>query len=71
MPSAMKVAASKITRLSATIWGVAALALVSFAVSGCGKSSPGLRNGDAGAAVDAPKAIADGGSGPFFLSARG
>jgi hypothetical protein len=64
MPSAMKMAARKITRLSAAIWAVAALALVSFAGSGCGKLVPSMHFGGADAAADAPKASADGGSGP-------
>ena len=52
MPLAMKV----------TVGKVAALALVAVVAFGCGKSSSGVRNSDAGAAVDAPTPSADLGS---------
>ena len=48
--------------MKATLGTVAALALISFAASGCGQSSPGFRPSDAGAAADVPTASADLGS---------
>jgi hypothetical protein len=62
MQFAMNVPLSNIPRLSAAIRAVAALALFSFAASGCGNSSPGFRDSGADAAPDAPAASPDGGS---------
>jgi hypothetical protein len=56
----MKVTATKIPRLS----GIWALVLISFAGSGCGKSSSGVRDSGLDAAADAPTADRDGGSRP-------
>ncbi len=60
----MNVPASKTARLSAALRPLAALALVSFAVSGCGKLVPSMHFSGADAAADAPRANADGGSRP-------
>src|SRR6185437_14336222 len=61
---AMTLTAIKTPRLSAAVRAVAALALVSFAASGCGKSSSGSRDSGADAAADTPAARADGGGRP-------
>jgi hypothetical protein len=60
----MNVTARNISRLSAAIRTVAALALLSFSACGCGRSSPASHDSGADAPADAPKASPDGGSRP-------